>query len=141
MFDLVPVGTDNRQAMCWRRSFSGDPREARKVRRLVEVLLVDCAAVHEIVFTANEFFCNAVEHTESRRPGGQVHLELRLWEDKCVAVSVTDDGGIGEPRVCTTSVNRLAENGYGLAAISGTASSWGWHGNEQGRTVTAVFML
>jgi hypothetical protein len=33
----------------------------------------------------------------------------------------------------------LAEGGRGLRTISLTAESWGWHGNDRGRTVTAVF--
>lgn len=96
--------------------------------------------VDEIVFAINEFFNNAIEHTASSDPDGHVHVELCCREGKYVSVSVTDQGGVREPQARVVQ-NDLAESGYGLAAISRSASSWGWFGNEQGRTVTAVFTL
>lgn len=65
---------------------------------------------------------NALRHTKSRQHGGVFTVEI-AQEGGLVAVSVAD----------------LAESGRGLRTISLTADSWGWHGNGEGRTVTAVF--
>ncbi|URN05013.1 hypothetical protein LUW74_17935 [Actinomadura madurae] len=54
-----------------------------------------------------------------------------------VAVSVADQGAPGEPAV--TDAGELAESGRGLRTVSLTVASWDWHGNGEGRTVTAVF--
>ena len=50
---------------------------------------------------------------------------------------VTDQGCLTEPT--PTDADELAESGRGLRTVSVLATSWGWHGNADGRTVTAVF--
>jgi serine/threonine-protein kinase RsbW len=130
---LIPA-----DAMCWRRAFAGRPELAKAQRKFVDFLLAGCAKADEALFAANELFSNAVEHSDSRLPGGLIVVEVRRWREHA-AVVVTDQGGPNEPQIRPRIGGELSERGYGLRTIAATASSWGWYGSVTGRTVTAVF--
>lgn len=120
----------------WRRTFPGGAEQARAVRRFVGCLLADCPYLDDVLLAADELVVNALRHTKSGQDGGAFTVEVARHASR-VAVSVADQGGPGEPVVVHAA--ELAEGGRGLRNISLTAESWGWHGNDAGRTVTAVF--
>ncbi|NKZ06285.1 ATP-binding protein [Actinomadura latina] len=120
----------------WRRSFPGGPEQARAVRRFVGCLLAGCPYLDDVLLAADELVVNALRHTKSGQDGGSFTVEI-VQDGGAVAVSVSDQGGPGEPAALEAA--DLAESGRGLRTISLTAASWGWHGNGEGRTVTAVF--
>jgi anti-sigma regulatory factor (Ser/Thr protein kinase) len=120
----------------WRRSFPGGPEQARAVRRFVGCLLAGCPYLDDVLLAADELVVNALRHTKSGQHGGSFTVEV-LRGAGGVAVSVADEGGPGEP--VTTEATELDESGRGLRTVSLTAASWGWHGNHEGRTVTALF--
>ncbi|WP_339153951.1 ATP-binding protein [Actinomadura luteofluorescens] len=122
--------------LCWRRSFPGGLEQARNARRFVGCLLDGCPFLDDVLLAADELVVNALRHTKSGQVGGFFSIEI-VRDGGLVAVSVTDQGGPGEPAALDTA--ELAESGRGLRTISLTAASWGWHGNGEGRTVTAVF--
>ncbi|KAB2375395.1 ATP-binding protein [Actinomadura montaniterrae] len=122
--------------LCWRRSFPGGAEQARAVRRFVGCLLAGCPYLDDVLLAADELVVNALRHTKSGQEGGAFTVEVARHAGR-VAVSVADQGGPGEPVVLHAA--ELAEGGRGLRTISLTAESWGWHGNDRGRTVTAVF--
>jgi anti-sigma regulatory factor (Ser/Thr protein kinase) len=121
----------------WRRSFPGGPEQARNVRRFVGCLLVGCPYLDDVLLAADELVVNALRHTKSGQDGGSFTVEI-VQDGGRVAVSVADQGGPGEP--AALEATELAESGRGLRTVSLTAASWGWHGNDAGRTVTAVFV-
>ncbi|RKS69083.1 anti-sigma regulatory factor (Ser/Thr protein kinase) [Actinomadura pelletieri DSM 43383] len=123
--------------LCWRRSFPGGAEQARAVRRFVGCLLADCPYLDDVLLAADELVVNALRHTKSGQDGGFFVVEIARDGGR-VAVSVADQGGPGEPAVLDAA--ELAESGRGLRTVSHTAASWGWYGNDQGRTVTAVFV-
>jgi hypothetical protein len=53
------------------------------------------------------------------------------------SVSVVGEGGPSEPVV--TEAGEWDESGRGLRTVALLADSWGWHGDDTGRTVTAIF--
>jgi anti-sigma regulatory factor (Ser/Thr protein kinase) len=122
--------------LCWRRSFPGGPEQACNVRRFAGCLLDGCPFLDDVLLAADELVVNALRHTKSGQMGGSFTVEV-VRDGGLVAVSVTDQGGPGEP--AALDADALAESGRGLRTISLTAASWGWHGNGEGRTVTAVF--
>ncbi|MGI5421545.1 ATP-binding protein [Actinomadura luteofluorescens] len=122
--------------LCWRRSFPGGPEQARNARRFVGCLLDGCPFLDDVLLAADELVVNALRHSKSGQVGGSFSIEI-VRDGGLVAVSVTDQGGPGEPAALDAA--ELAESGRGLRTISLTAASWGWHGNGEGRTVTAVF--
>jgi anti-sigma regulatory factor (Ser/Thr protein kinase) len=130
-----PIPAD---AMYWRQSFAGRPEEARNVRRFIDFLAAGCADAGDVVASADELFNNAIEHTRCALPGGRVLVEVRRWDDQCVTIAVTDQGGPGTPRP-NLAEDGESEHGRGLRTVAATASSWGWYGSSSGRTVTATF--
>ncbi|TDE34186.1 ATP-binding protein [Actinomadura sp. 6K520] len=135
MLSTLPAHTAP-AALCWRRSFVGDATQARTARRFVSSLLADRPCLDDAVLTVDELVANALRHTKSGQDDGSFTVEVR-FVGELVAVSVADQGGPGEPVARDAAVTD--ESGRGLRTISLTAESWGWHGNDRGRTVTAVF--
>ncbi|MFB4295420.1 ATP-binding protein [Actinomadura sp. NTSP31] len=122
--------------LCWRRSFPGAAEQARAVRRFVECLLDGFPLLDDVLLAADELVVNALRHTKSGQCGGRFIVEVTQGRGG-VRVSVTDQGGPGEP--ACREAGELEESGRGLRTVSLTAASWGWHGNDRGRTVAAVF--
>jgi anti-sigma regulatory factor (Ser/Thr protein kinase) len=124
------------EPLYWRRTFPGSPEQARTVRRFVGCLLDGCPYLDDVLLAADELVVNAITHTKSGQDGGTFTLEV-LRGGGGVAVSVADCGGPGELSVREAA--ELDESGRGLRTVSLMAASWGWHGNDEGRTVMAVF--
>lgn len=128
-----PIPAD---ALCWRRAFPGRAEKADLVRRFVGFLLADSPHEHDAVQGTAEMAANAICHTLSAAPGGQLVVEVRRWAGGA-AISVTDQGGPTDPK--PTEPDYLAERGRGLHLIAATATWWGWRGDTTGRTVTAIY--
>ncbi|MFG2000970.1 ATP-binding protein [Spirillospora sp. NPDC048911] len=120
----------------WRRSFPGVPEQARTVRRFAACLLDGCPYLDDVLLAADELVVNAIRHTKSGE-GGTFTVEVMRGANG-VAVSVADQGGPGG--VVVRDAGELDESGRGLKTVASIAASWSWHGNEDGRTVTAVFV-
>ncbi|MDN3351879.1 ATP-binding protein [Actinomadura sp. DC4] len=120
----------------WGRAFPGCPEQASVVRRFVAILLHGCPIVDDVLLAVDELVVNALRHTRSGQAGGTFAVGVRRGYAE-VAVMVTDQGCATEP--APTDADELAESGRGLRTVSLLATSWGWHGNAGGRTVTAVF--
>jgi hypothetical protein len=54
-------------------------------------------------------------------------------------VSIVDEGGPTGPVV--TEAGELDESGRGPHRVAALADTWGWHGGDTGRTVTATFRM
>lgn len=129
-------GDCSSSVMYWHRAYAGSPDQARFVRRFVGLLLDGFPQADGVVFAAGELAANAIRHTRSGRPGGVFEVEVRRWRDGA-AIAVTDQGGTGWPM--PGYAGELSESGRGLAAVRVVADHLGWTGDEQGRTVFAVF--
>lgn len=122
-------------AMYWRRTFPGRADQAHEVRAFAAMLIPDHPRLDEVLLAAGELVANALRHTKSGK-GGAFTVDLfHTGGRKCV--SVADQGGPTEPTV--TEAGEWDELGRGLRTVALLADSWGWHGNDRGRTVTAVF--
>ncbi|GAA0366139.1 ATP-binding protein [Actinoallomurus spadix] len=122
-------------AMYWRAVFPGTPDQAHAVRAFVATLLPGRPRLDEIILAVGELVANALRHTRSGQ-GGSFTVDVYHAAGR-TEISVTDQGGPAEPAV--TDADDLAEGGRGLRTIAFLADGWGWHGDDQGRTVTAVF--
>ncbi|MFG2004685.1 ATP-binding protein [Spirillospora sp. NPDC048911] len=123
-------------ALLWRRSFPGETVQAAAARRFVAALLDGCDLLDDVLLATDEMVVNALRHTKSGSPGGTFTVEIGRRE-AAIVVGVRDEGGPTEPAV--VDADEYAESGRGLRTISTLATGWGWFGNEQARTVTAVF--
>ncbi|WP_233510232.1 ATP-binding protein [Actinomadura craniellae] len=120
----------------WRRAFPGGAEQARAARRFVACLLDGFPVLDDVLLAVDELVVNAVRHTKSGQAGGSFTVGIGCGGGG-VVVSVADQGGPEEP--VARDAGPLAESGRGLRTVALIAASWGWHGNESGRTVTAVF--
>ena len=134
----VPLDVDTGEIMSWRRVYPGLACHVQEARRFVTTLFADDPQGDDVVSVAAELFNNAIQHTRSQLPGGRLVLEVRRWPGRCATLAVTDQGGPGEPRARDLSGDQ--ESGRGLAILSALTTSWGWHGDVRGRTVTAIFL-
>jgi serine/threonine-protein kinase RsbW len=128
---ILPVAP----AMYWRRTFAGRADQAHEVRAFAATLIPDHPRLDDVLFSVGELVANALRHTKSGR-GGSFIVDL-LHTGGRTAVSVADEGGPAEP--VADEAGERSECGRGLRTVSLLADSWGWHGNDTGRTVTAVF--
>jgi serine/threonine-protein kinase RsbW len=132
---LLPVLLPVAPAMYWRRTFPGRADQAHEVRAFTTALMPDHPRHDELLLVVGELAANALRHTKSGQ-GGTFTVDVSR-ADKRTCVSVTDDGGPTEPVVA--EAGEWDESGRGLRTVALLADSWGWHGNDTGRTVTAVF--
>ncbi|MCO5996251.1 ATP-binding protein [Actinoallomurus rhizosphaericola] len=121
--------------MYWRAVFPGTPDQAHAVRAFVATLLPERPRLDEVLLAVGELVANALRHTRSGQ-GGSFTVDVYHAAGR-TEISVTDQGGPAEPAV--TDADELAECGRGLRTVALLADGWGWHGDDQGRTVTAVF--
>jgi anti-sigma regulatory factor (Ser/Thr protein kinase) len=128
---ILPVAP----AMYWRRTFAGRADQAHEVRAFAATLIPDHPRLDDVLLAAGELVANALRHTKSGQ-GGSFTVDLFHTGGR-TSISVGDQGGPSEPMV--TEAGEWAESGRGLRTVSLLADSWGWHGNDGGRTVTAIF--
>ncbi|RFU41854.1 ATP-binding protein [Actinomadura logoneensis] len=142
MLLTTPVPATSAAPMYWRRTFPGDPVQAKAARAFAAQLLHGCPMLDDILLVLDELAVNAVRHTRSGEDGGCFTVELSQ-DPRQVIVGVADQGGTSVPRLRRPCVPgdlaRLEECGRGLLTVDALAARWSWTGGEQGRTVRAVF--
>jgi serine/threonine-protein kinase RsbW len=121
----------------WARVFPGRPQQAGAARRFVASLLDGSPFRDDAVVVVSELFTNAVQHTDSGKPGGLVVVQVSRWLF-AVRLAVTDQGSSRPPFICGAAPGELAENGNGLRMVSHLAESLDWHDDAAGRTICAV---
>jgi hypothetical protein len=133
---LLPAAHAAALPLYWRRTFPGRADQARAARGFIGCLLDGCPYLDDVLLAAGELVVNALRHTKSGQDGGAFTVEV-LRDENAVVLAVEDQGGPNEP--CVAEAGNFDECGRGLLTVAYTAVSWGWHGNEQGRKVTARF--
>jgi anti-sigma regulatory factor (Ser/Thr protein kinase) len=93
---------------------------------------------------ADELVSNAVQHSDSREPGGTFGVRVQVRADESVQVEVADAGGSWaspgsshEPGP-DTATDDCQSGGRGLHIVGALAATWGVSGDETGRTVWFV---
>lgn len=112
-----------------RRTFPGDPEQCREARLWVRAVMrpfPDAADAVEVV--VSEFFGNAVRHTASGEPGGEVAVELTGGDGRPIRLTVVDQGGRSDrpataARVLAPTLSR--PDGRGLFLAAALSSEWG----------------
>lgn len=142
MLLTTPMSAAPAVSMYWRRTFPGDPVQARSARVFASQLLHGCPMLDDILLVLDELAVNAIRHTHSGDDGGLFTVELRQ-EAGQVTVDLIDQGGASEPKVrallTLDDLDGLDECGRGLLTVEVLAACWSWNGDEGGRTVRAVF--
>jgi anti-sigma regulatory factor (Ser/Thr protein kinase) len=114
------------------RVLPGTPESAGLARQLARDFLGEAHPDAEtVVLIVSELVTNAVIHSRSGLPGGNLTISLCTGEDG-VFVQVRDDGG-PSGQWETTAPGLAAEHGYGLLLVDALADSWGTACDRHGR--------
>ncbi|WP_392967449.1 ATP-binding protein [Streptomyces sp. LN245] len=121
-------------ARVWGLTCPGFPEEVSRARRWTRDILRDSPLAEDAALIVSELSANAILHTASGQESGSFHLALAV-SSHVVALSVTDNGGAGAPKV--EHQNQEAERGRGLAMVGAIAHRLVVHDSADGRTITA----
>ncbi|WP_214107276.1 ATP-binding protein [Acrocarpospora catenulata] len=114
----------------------GEAASVRRARDEVRDLLVQAGVreVEDALLLLSEVLTNAVRHTASGQPGGQVRVALRDFGAR-VQVDVMDEGSdTNKPDIGDLPQDEDVD-GRGLWLVQALALDWGWHEDVAGRTV------
>ncbi|GIH71279.1 ATP-binding protein [Sphaerimonospora thailandensis] len=116
----------------------GETASVPRARRYLRVLLAATGhpRVDDALLLTTELVANAVRHSDSARPGGQVTLAAAL-RDGTLHLDVIDAGSsVHKPQICTDSdIDQPSDGGRGLWLVRQLATAWGWHDIPAGRVV------
>lgn len=132
----TPIGTNTAQPQqAAAVILPGEPEQAAVMRRRIRSRTGTLGSMTEVlVLLADELFTNALRHTRSGEPDGEVTVALFKLPDR-FQVKVTDQGPREGEHVfpCPRPLNVCTEGGFGLHLVAAEASRWGTL-QESGRT-------
>lgn len=91
----------------WARAFPGVARQVKVARHFVAALLDGSPRRDDAVIVISELFTNALQHTNSGRPGGLVVVQVIRWRQG-VRIAVTDQGSVQRPVIRNARANHDA---------------------------------
>jgi anti-sigma regulatory factor (Ser/Thr protein kinase) len=113
-------------------SYPGTPDQAAQARALLACLLRGCPVADDAVLLCSELCANATVHSDSRRPGGEFSVHIKICQgDGWVWCGVEDQGGPWKNRP------RDPERMHGLDIVAALAGRgcWGVVTETSGRLV------
>ena len=99
-------------------------------RRLLATILDGCAFTGDAVLCLSEIVTNALQHSNSARPGGTFSIRAGFQHGR-LRVEVEDEGGRWEPRPASDG-----QRGRGLLIVAALAATWGTSCDGAGARVT-----
>ena len=115
----------------YRLVICGRPEQVGVARSFVRrVLGHDHPGTERVTLLTSELVTNSVNHSDSRRDGGQITVTVRISADR-VRVEVRDDGGPTAPVL--RCEGDLVEAGRGLRLVEAYSLMWDYHQNGTGR--------
>lgn len=109
----------------WCRLFNGTPEAVGLARKFARLVLADHVLADAVELVVSELATNAIEHTESGRPGGLFVVELEVFADH-VEVAVIDMGSDSRPvLVGDDPADEATLSGRGLHIVRALSKEWG----------------
>lgn len=113
------------------RAFAARPDQVARARAFLGRVLDGCPLVFEAQLICSELVTNAIRHSRSALPGGQVTVRAEVRERDYIWLEVEDQGGDW------TYGGHGDEDGRGLEVVAALSDYWDIHGDETRRTVCA----
>ena len=113
------------------RTFPARADQVGQARAFLGRVLAGCPVLDELLLICSELASNAVQHSDSARPGGQFTLRAEVREGDYAWIEVEDQGGRW------TRKGRSDERGRGLVVVDEVAGYWDIRGDDTGRVVCA----
>nr|WP_191910334.1 ATP-binding protein [Microbispora cellulosiformans] len=114
----------------------GEAASVRGARHYVRVLLAGTGhpRADDAVLLVSELVANAVRHSDSRLPGGQVTLAVGRHSGT-LHIDVIDAGSATHAPHVRAGTDAETCSGRGLWLVQELAAAWGWHESAAGRVV------
>jgi serine/threonine-protein kinase RsbW len=112
-------------------TYPGMPEQVRRVRADARSLLDGCPAADDVIICISELAANAVQHSNSRRPGGTFTVRVESCPGAYVRIEVEDDGGPWIARALDLA------SGRGLDIVGALTAEWGITATPAGRCAWA----
>src|ERR1700735_2476670 len=111
----------------------GTARSAREARKLVRRALGEKhPSTSDAELVVSELVSNAVNHSRSGLPGGQLTVAVELSaESPDVLIRVNDAGADEHPKLARAGPD--SEHGRGLGIVQALAAEWATEADESGR--------
>ena len=103
----------------WSRTFPATPEHVRQARVFLASLLGDSPAAPDALVCLSELATNSVQHSRSRRPGGQFTVRATMHQGR-LRTEVEDEAGPWEP-----PSHRDGQRGRGLLIVGCLADQGG----------------
>lgn len=116
--------TSTTPLVVWSRGFPAVPEQVREARQFLATILDGRSEADDALLCLSELVTNAVVHSESGKPAGQISVRAQLHGSR-LRVEVTDQGG---PWTAHPS-DRAGLHGRGLVILSRLVDAWGRIGN------------
>jgi anti-sigma regulatory factor (Ser/Thr protein kinase)/DNA-binding XRE family transcriptional regulator len=113
------------------RTFPARADQVGQARAFLGRVLAGCPVLDELLLICSELTSNAVQHSDSARPGGQFTVRAEVRERDYAWIEVEDQGGRWVRK------DRSDERGRGLVVVDGIAAYWDIRGDDTGRVVCA----
>ena len=128
--------TPHKLSLMGRIDLPGHPTSVAKARRYVRVLLANIAHLRtdDAVLLVSELVANAVRHSDSALPGGQVTVAVACCSGT-LHIDVIDAGSPTTKPELRPAPDPLTCSGRGLWLVRELSSAWGWHDTPNGRVV------
>ncbi|MEV5409748.1 ATP-binding protein [Thermopolyspora sp. NPDC052614] len=128
--------TPRKPGLMGRIDLPGDVTSVAKARRYVRVLLANIAhpRTDDAVLLVSELVANAVRHSDSALPGGQVTVAVACCSGT-LHIDVLDAGSPTTKPELRPTPDTLTCSGRGLWLVRELSSAWGWHETATGRVV------
>ena len=132
----APADTPRKLGLMGRIDLPGDVTSVAKARRYVRVLLANIAHLRtdDAVLLVSELVANAVRHSDSALPGGQVTVAVACCSGT-LHIDVIDAGSPTTKPELRATPDTLTCSGRGLWLVRELSSAWGWHETATGRAV------
>lgn len=101
----------------------GRPESARAAREFTAACLHGCPSMYEAMVCVDELVANAVRHSRSGLPGGEITVRVVTRPGEWLRVEVEDQGPC--LRAVPDSPDEFAESGRGLLIVTVLADTFG----------------
>lgn len=121
----------------WSQTFAATSGQVRHARQGLAAFLHGWALEQDAIACLSELVTNAIQHSESGKPGGTVTVSALLTKD-WLHVAVQDQGGPWRPAAQPSCTD---QRGQGLQIVAALAYEWGKAAAEGSRTVWFTMKL
>lgn len=113
------------------RTFAARPEQVAPARAFMGRVLHGCPLIYEAQLICSELVTNAIRHSRSALPGGQVTVRAQVRERDYIWLEVEDQGGEWVKR------GHGGDGGRGLEVVAALSDYWDIKGDETRRTICA----